>query len=1413
MSSVDNRIVAMKFDNAQFERGVNTTLGSLDRLKNSLNFTGAAKGLDDIQASANSTNFGPLEGGITGISKSFMAMSTVAIAALTKITHKAMEVGTQLVKSLTIDPVLEGFREYELKMGSIQTIMAGSGEPLEVVNQKLQELNAYSDKTIYSFKDMTDNIGKFTNAGLGLDVSVAAIQGVANVAALSGANAGEASRAMYNFAQALSSGSVKLMDWKSIELANMATAEFKTELLESAVAAGTLTKDADGLYKTLKGTPVTATKGFNESLTEQWLTTEALVETLGRYSDETTDIGARATAAAQDVKTFSQMMDTLKESVASGWSETSELIFGNFDEAKALWTELNNTIGGILDRQADARNELLGEWNKLGGRDVVLDGLRNAFTALGEVLKPIKEAFREIFPAKTGQDLYNLSVKFKEFTEKLKVSETTAQNLKSTFKGVFAIFSIASQVIKGVIGVFGKLIGAVTGSSGGFLAITGKIGEFVSSIDKALREGKGLTKFFETLGNILAVPIQIFGAIGTLIADLFGGFDLGKANEVTDTFGRFEQRLSPLGRLVQRVSDIFKNLTTSLGNLGEKLQPVMEWLINGLKNFGSAIAESFSNGTFSTVLDTVNTGLFGALVLMFKKFFSGGIFGEGGIFGSAGGGMFENISASFEAITGSLQAMQQNIKADTLMKIAIALSVLTLSIIGLSMIDSAALTKSMTAITAAFAQLLGAMAILTKIGGVFGSVKIPIIAAGMILLSTAVLVLSAAVKNLADLDWDELGRGLVGVAGTMLILVAASKPLSANASGMIRAGAGMLVLSVAIRVMANALEAFGTLDWGVMGKGLLAMASALTVVTVAMRLMPKNMLFTATSILILSGALNAIASAMTKIGGLSLAEIGKGLVGIAGSLVIIAGAMRLMPKNMLFISTSLILVGVALQGVAKALTTMGGMTWEEIAKGLVTLAGAMLILALGLTAMSGSLAGSAALAVAAGALSLLVPVIMALGSMNIAEIVTGLGALAGVFVVLGLAGLVLTPLVPTLLGLGGALALVGAGLALAGAGTLAFTAALAILVGMSSATAVVIAGILQSIADSIPGLMVGFANGLIAFAAAITKGAPTFLKAFVSLLLTFLKAVNIALPQIAKTTGDIISKILDVLTEAIPKMARAGMKILLGILDGIGDNIYRIVTAATRVITEFLRGIGDNQPKIVKEGAKTIIKFVNGLSDAIDDHAAEMGRAGGRLATSIIKGMAKGLFGGVGEIVNAAKNVAKDALNAAKNALGIKSPSRAFMEIGRYADEGFAKGLLTYSRTIDASAEEVGNSTLETMRTTMAKVASIANEEIDVNPVIAPVLDLDKFRKEAGYIQKVMDTESMTAGVSYGRAASISQDYEVNRQTAATAIAEKEAATIKFEQNNYSPKALSHVEIYRNTRNQLALAKEALNAS
>lgn len=423
-TTIDQKVVEMRFNNQQFERNAQTSLNTLEKLKQSLNLTGASKGLEQLNSAARNNDIGALGRAADAVGVKFSAMQVIGTTALVNMTNSAINAGKRIVRALTIDPVKTGFQEYELKMGSVQTIMASTGESLETVNQYLNELNKYSDQTIYSFSDMTNNIGKFTNAGVKLKDAVAAIKGVSNEAAISGANANEASRAMYNFAQALSAGYVKLIDWKSIENANMATVDFKKQLIETAVSLGTVTKGADGMYKTLKGNAFNATKNFNEVLTDQWMTSEVLITTLKKYADETTDIGKKATQAATEVKTFSMMCDTLKEAAQSGWATSWEIVFGDFNQGKELWTSMANSIGAVIDKMSDVRNTFL--------KGVFWEPWKLAAEQIDEAGLSVEDFKKKLL--ETAGVTYKASTYEKSFTKALKEGKITKEVVIKTLK-------------------------------------------------------------------------------------------------------------------------------------------------------------------------------------------------------------------------------------------------------------------------------------------------------------------------------------------------------------------------------------------------------------------------------------------------------------------------------------------------------------------------------------------------------------------------------------------------------------------------------------------------------------------------------------------------------------------------------------------------------------------------------------------------------------------------------------------------------------------------------------------------------------------------------------------------------------------------------------------------------------------
>ena len=1419
MSSVDSRIVTMKFDNAQFEKGASTTMGTLDKLKKALQFDGASKGLTDVQAAANSTNFGPLHGSITGVSKSFVAMSTIAITALSNLTTKAMAAGAQIIKSLTLQPVTDGFKEYELKMGSIQTILANTakyGTTTAQVTAELDKLNEYADKTIYNFGEMTRNAGLFTNSGMRIEEATTIIKGFSNAAAASGTDSQGAARAAYQLSQAFSAGTIRLMDWKSLTNVGMGNKNMQTSLIEIG--------DAMGAFEGKSIDAKTAADDFNGSLEKKWLTKDVMQTYLSIMANEVTPAQMKAIGlseeqikklqqeaktaeeAATKVRTMTQLFGTLKEAIGSGWAASFGIVLGDFDEATELFSGISDALSGFVNKSSEARNKILQDWKDLGGRDALISGLKKAMEGLNTIVQPIVKAFREIFPATTGKQLYDLTVKFKEFADRLKIGSDTADKLRETFKGVFAIFSIIGQVVKGAIGVLLDLFGAVGKGSGGFLTITASIGKFISGIDSALKNGDGLQKFFEGLSSVLQIPIKLIQLLAGYLIQEFSGFDPKASDAITGSFDRMADRAGPLANLLKGVMDVISGLSEQFKAAIEYMQPFIDALQRTLGSIGSALKEAFSGADLKSILDLINTGLFAALIIMVKKFLKDFKL-------DFGGGVIESIKDTFGAVTGTLQTMQQNLKANILLKIAGALALLTASIVTLSLIDSDKLTKAMVAISAAFGELVAAMAILTKMTGMTGYVKLPFIVGSMIVLAGAILILSFAISKLSKLDWNGLAKGLVGVGGSLAIMIMSLEPLSKISGGMFTTGLALIAMAIGLNIMASAIGKFAKLPMGDIAKGLGSVVSALIIIIATMSKMPKDLPMLALGLLGIAVAMNVMASAIAKMGELDILSIVKGLIGIAGAMSLIALSLGTMPPNMVWTAIALVGVSIALTKVADAIVKIGTLSWSEVARGLTTLAGALVILGVAMTAMDGALTGAMALTALSIALSFLVPALKALGNLSWKEIIVGLIALAGAFTVLGVAAYLIGPLSVVVLALAASLALLGAAVALTGFGMLAFAKAIEIIVNLGTAAAEAIGLMLGTLMEAIPKMMNAFAEGIVQFTKTIVQHAPEFVKATIVMLNGILDTINTMAPKITETMGHLLDLMLDYIIEHSPKIVNAGFKLITDFMAAIRDNIYQIVTIAADIMTKFMKGIGDKSAQVADEGAKTVIKLINAIADAIRNNSKAMNEAGKNLSSAIVEGFIGGITSGASGVVSAIVNMAKGALNAAKNILGIHSPSKEFETLGMFVNTGFANGIRNYSYLAERSVDNMGSSLLNTMKVSIQDLNAMVDDEMNSSPVIAPVLDLSNVRSEASKIDSLVQTKpNLTVDISKQKANSIANDRQVvtNATIAPVPVETQASTTIKFEQNNYSPKALSEVELYRQTRNQLALAKGAL---
>ena len=1214
-TTVDERVVEMRFDNKQFEANVQTSLSTLDKLKRSLNLEGAAKGLENVNTAAQKCDMTPLTNAVETVKVKFSTLEVMAVTALANITNSAVNAGKRIVSALTVDPIKTGFQEYETQINAVQTILANTsskGTTLDQVNNALDELNHYADMTIYNFTEMTRNIGTFTAAGVDLDTSVSAIKGIANLAAVSGSTSQQASTAMYQLSQALAAGTVKLQDWNSVVNAGMGGQVFQDALKETAkvhgIAIDEMIKDEGS---------------FRETLSKGWLSSEILTETLSKftgdlneeqlrtmgYTDEQIQsiikMGQTANDAATKVKTFTQLFDTLKEAAQSGWTQSWEIIVGDFEEAKELLTEISDTFSGLINASADARNNMLQDWKDLGGRTMMIEAVKNVFEGLLSVAKPVREAFNEIFPPMTGKQLADITEKVRDLTAKFKMGEETSKNLKSTFKGVFAVLDIGAQAFKAVAGGVADLISYFVPAGNGILSLTGNFGEFFVSLDETVKSTDVFGKTVSTVVNIIKTIGDGVKIAGQAVAD-FGK----KISEKYD-FNGVETFKAFLDRIHTRMHDVINGatsmkdgVTTAFDLLGDALEKckflkVMKAIWNVIKTIASGIIDAFGtmistltdklgNADFNGVLDFLNAASIGGIAVAITKFLSSvskPFEGFGSIL-EGFKGILEGVTGVLDGVRGCFEAYQTKLKADSLMKIAVAIGILAASIVAISLIDSDKLSASLGSITVLFGNLLAAMAIYNKISGSTG--KVSKANAAMIAMSVSVLILANALKKLSDLQWDELARGLTGVAGLTVIVVVAAKAISGNSQKVMKGATSLVIFAAAIKILASACKDLSVLDWDELGRGLTGVGVLMGEVALFLKVakFQGKTISTATGIVILAAAMKILASACNDFGSMQWDIIGRGLTAMSVALGEVTIAVRLMPKNMVSIGTGLVIVGVALEILANAMSKFGNMQWNEIGRGLTVLGISMAELAIGLNLMKGTLSGSAAMLVAAAALAILTPVLTTLGHLSWEEIAKGLVSIAGAFTVMGVAGAVLGPLVPAILGLAGAFTLIGVGILALGAGLLAAGAGLAEVAfgltalaaaGAAGATAIVAAltVIVTGIIGLIPAILEQIGYGIIAVCKVIAEGVPVIGEAIKAIVLTVVDVLVECVPQIADGALKTIAGVLAALVQYTPQIIDSIFEFLIAVLEGIANNLPSLIKAAVDVLMAFFAGIAD----------------------------------------------------------------------------------------------------------------------------------------------------------------------------------------------------------------------------------------------
>lgn len=1146
-TTIDQRVVEMRFDNKQFETNVSTTMSTLDKLKQSLNLSGASKGLENVSTAAKKVDLSGIGVAAETVGLKFNAMYTMADQAFRRLTDSAMNAGKRIISALTLDPIKSGFSEYETQINAIQTILANTeskGTTLDQVNSALDTLNTYADKTIYNFTEMTNNIGRFTAAGVDLNTSVTAIQGIANLAAVSGSTSQQASTAMYQLSQALSSGTVKLMDWNSVVNAGMGGQVFQNAIMETArvhdIAIDELIKNEGS---------------FRDTLQKGWLTSEILIETLEKftmtteglteaeiarnretlktkgYTDEQIDaifkLGETATNAATKVKTLTQLWDTLKEAAQSGWTQTWELIVGDFGESKELFTGISDAIGSIIGESAKARNDLLdgaltNNWDKLvkkineagvetadfekhvknfaksqsididsviekygsledafrkgavssdilkgalsstneiiketskdavtytvksgdnltkiakkygmtvdeiaklnnikdinlintgqiltisealtttelaaigaveglyslidgvtelGGRELLIESFKNIFKTLGDVVSTVKDAFRQIFPPMTSEQLYNFLEGFKNLTELFKLSDINAVRLEKTFKGLFSIFSIIGKAISAVFNAIVPLFSGVVGSLGtGILKVTADLGDWITNLNTTIEKtdafnvaiqwvvnsikkvidavknffntNETINKTFDSISNSIKTAVNalemfwvdlnlkliqnggIIGVTKTIVESLKSLFNVAKEkfaipgletikNFLSDVHKAFSKNSIETDSFKIKILDAAKSIGFAFKNSG--FVKGLESLMDGIISVGGKIIEGLGS-LISGIVEAIGNIDLGNILNIFNSASFAAI--SVGIYkfikkitnplDSFNGG----VKDMFKGLTGILDGVKGSLEAYQNSLNAKSLMEIAKAI---GVLAAAVLVMSMidseklSASVGAITMLFIELSSSMVIMNKFGG-TLNTGAIQMVALASSILILAGACKSMSSLSWDELVKGLVGV-GTIMGAFFAFTKYSDIESATIKSSAAIVVLAGALKLMASACKSFGSIDTETLVKGVAAIAVILWSLGDFVNMSSsttKDIIKVSAAITAIGASMRVFAKSCKMFGELDLASLAKGLT----SIVVILTTLAQFVTKVDGVSTKMVSIGVGFIAIAASM--------------------------------------------------------------------------------------------------------------------------------------------------------------------------------------------------------------------------------------------------------------------------------------------------------------------------------------------------------------------------------------------------------------------------------------------------------------------------------------------------------------
>lgn len=1226
-TSIDYRIVEAQFRNSNFEKNIAQSTESLERFKRSLDVDQQAKSLEKLDNAADLAGMKGLAQQVDKVADKFSAMGVVAFTALQRITNAAIDTGVSLVKSLSIDQVTAGWNKYEQKTSNVQTLVNATGKSVDEINGYLEKLMMFSDETSYDFSTMAQSLGQMVTSGGDIDRLIPMIEGIGNATSFAGKGAAEFSRSIYNLNQSYGQGFLTLMDWRSLELSGVASQQLKETFIDVGKALGTLDKNG----RTAKGTLVDI-GNFSTTLADKWASREVMEQAFGRFAQVTEaayklvqngmadtyseayamldgafeQVYYRAALAAQEAKTFGEAINSVKDAVSSGWMTTFDYIFGSYDKAKEIWTNLANDLWDVFAAPAKDRNSILKEWVELGGQTALWEGLTNIFKSLLSVIEAVREGFSEIFPAKTGQQLADLTFRFRDFSTKLVASEDTLAKVKEVASGLASIVKLLITPIKLVLGLAGKIITQAAPLTSYLLSFSATIGSLLTNLVKMVDESRVIEGIFATLKSAVEAVGGAFMFLGGMLStsiSAFTGINVLDINNVTTSLAE----IPPIGEQIAKVFDtIGESGKNAFGKASAWVSQLKGWassaastigsfaksIASTLKPIGDRIKSIFEGVTLT---DAIGTTLLFGLYEQIKKL------------AKAFAAMKTNWAGVAKALTNvlntagdTLKAFQNKVNAEVLKSIAISIGILAASLFLISRVKPENMGKSLAAVALLFGELTAILGIMSGKKMTAGKAELLTLSGALIGMSVAISILAGALAKLTESAKDTwvFAKATLAIIAILVALEKVGVALSTKVGEkqVMKLALVFLSLATAIRILASAFQAFDGISWAEFGMGIASLIIGIGAITgsiAVMKAVPGRLSSVASSLIAFGLALSALILPIKILGEMDAKDLQQGLIttakllvgvvaSISGMSIAMKGFAGISGKGMMAITQgslaglakSLLALSISISLLVVPLRILGGLPMEQITQGLISVGLLMGGITASLSIMgNNNVAGTASGILAfALALNMLVIPIKAFSTLKLPAIGAGLLTLAGAITIMLGSAFGLGILAKTFAGL--EKSMLAFGLAALGVG--AAVAALSVLLGTLSAigaagvAAIVaaIAAFFQAVKVMLPVIEEGLTDILITIGHVLKRGAPAVVEGLIVMFDEAMKQLREYAPSMIASLGDLIVVLINGLSTYAPQI-RDALKSLFAVWFGDTSReevILDILASATALV-------------------------------------------------------------------------------------------------------------------------------------------------------------------------------------------------------------------------------------------------------